>query len=112
MAFKNTINKNKLIKYVFVTDSYAEDNNWKPEDGVEFESDWRPERDSCHQYIAEEAAYYFFNNCHGWEDNWPIEFEIFHDGKSFGRFIIDMEAVPEFSATPVDKVVKKAHLRR
>ena len=46
--------------------------------------------------VAEEAAQDYWDNCDGWESNWPNTFEIFSDGKSVGKFRVQMESTPTF----------------
>ena len=61
----------------------------------EFKSGWRP---SDANYIAEDAAENYWDYFTGWEDDWPQSFEIFHEGKSLGRFTVNQEPRPEFHA--------------
>lgn len=61
------------------------------------------ELDECHEpweveFLAEKAADDYFDNHDGWESDWPMDVEIFSDGKSLGIFSVDMETVPQFSA--------------
>ncbi|KER02416.1 hypothetical protein MEG1DRAFT_02870, partial [Photorhabdus temperata subsp. temperata Meg1] len=41
--------------------------------------------------------YYEYND--GRESNWPIDFEIYINGKSLGIFTVSLESEPVFSAT-------------
>lgn len=61
-------------------------------------SDWKEDDLG---WIAEDAAVDWFNNHDGYESSWPLEFQILRmDGTEIGRFIVDMQPVPAFSATP------------
>lgn len=53
------------------------------------------------EYIAECAAEDYHSNHDGWESEWPIEFEIFLDDKSIGKFLVEREYSPSFSATEI-----------
>lgn len=57
--------------------------------------------DRCDQAV--DAAEDYHGNHDGWEDRWPIEIEIFdsEDGPSAGRFEVERESVPQFSAREV-----------
>ncbi|ERT10476.1 hypothetical protein O185_24645 [Photorhabdus temperata J3] len=81
----------KMNKYEYIIsgDKY-------PNDAYEFESWWHEYYKS---YIAEDAAedYYEYND--GRESNWPIDFEIYINGKSLGIFTVSLESEPVFSAT-------------
>lgn len=50
------------------------------------------------EIIAREAADDYWSNHDGWESTWPLEFEIFIDGKSAGKCLVSMEMEPVFSA--------------
>lgn len=50
-------------------------------------------------YLVEKAADDYFDYHDGWESSWPMDIEIFSDGKSLGVFTVEMETVPQFSAT-------------
>jgi len=55
-------------------------------------------------YVAEDAATYFFENCDGWESEWPIIFSIFTmENKFIGDFEIELESTPVFTATKIRK---------
>lgn len=45
---------------------------------------------------AVEAAKDFFYSQDGWESSWPIEFNIFKDGKEQGSFVISLETDVNF----------------
>lgn len=65
--------------------------------------------DECHEawevaYLAEKAADDYFDNYDGWESSWPMDIEIFSDGKSLGIFSVDMETAPQFNATKKPEV--------
>jgi hypothetical protein len=51
--------------------------------------------------FAEEAAQYVFDNRDGWERSWPIIFTVIDDAGVELDFLVGMEAIPSFSATPV-----------
>lgn len=69
-----------------------------PDDAFEFKTSWPHVHPA---YIAEDAAECYFTDHDGWEDNWPIEFEIFLDGKSAGVFSVALYHVPSFSAEEI-----------
>ncbi|EOC1305530.1 MULTISPECIES: hypothetical protein [Cronobacter] len=48
--------------------------------------------------LAQDAALDFYDNHDGWESSWPMEIELFVDGKSVGTFLVEMESVPRFNA--------------
>lgn len=50
--------------------------------------------------LAQQAARDYFHEHDGWESKWPRNFELRFDGKSLGCFNVELEAVPEFIATP------------
>lgn len=61
-----------------------------------FESKFTP--DSKH-WLAEDAAEDFFHNHDGWECKWPMVFNVYDDDKHLGRYSVDVEHQPHFSAT-------------
>jgi hypothetical protein len=67
----------------------------------QFESTWDHEKNPDYSiWIVEEAAEYYHDNCDGYECGWPLIFELFTmDGKLLGKFEVEREAVPQFSAT-------------
>lgn len=69
----------------------------KPQFDVE--STWTSEDPA---YIAEDAAEDFHSEHDGWECKWPLTFDIFDGPTHLGRFQIEREYNPEFSAEPVD----------
>lgn len=50
-------------------------------------------------WLAEDAAEDFFNEHDGWDSSWPLTFRIFSDGFDLGFWSVDVERVPQFSAT-------------
>jgi hypothetical protein len=48
--------------------------------------------------VAEVAADHYWHNRDGWEATWPLTFELFRDGQSLGRCVVDVEAQPLFGA--------------
>ena len=55
------------------------------------------------EYVAEDFADYYHDNCDGWECSWPITFHIADEnGKLLGVVEVDRETRPSF----VGKVVK------
>lgn len=54
------------------------------------------------EYIAEDAARHYYENNDGWEDNWPVFFELYQDGVSIGVFEVGLEFDPTFSASPYE----------
>ena len=83
------------MKYSFVQEDY------NPGDPIEFYF-CSPEEDD-EEYIADLAAEHFYNNCDGWEYEWPIKFEMFYDGKSIGTFEVEMSMEPTFGSRKVTK---------
>ncbi|EOI6865233.1 hypothetical protein ACMVR0_001279 [Yersinia enterocolitica] len=57
--------------------------------------------DGGHEFLAGIAAEDYWERFDGWESNWPISFEIFIDGVSAGRFCVEMEPQPVFSAKKI-----------
>lgn len=49
-------------------------------------------------YLAEKAAEDYWDNHDEWESHWPLDIEIFSDGKSMGIFNVGMEYEPLFNA--------------
>lgn len=54
---------------------------------------------------AQEAAQLFWDGG-GWECSWPVTFTIYatEDGPALGRFRVEMEAIPSFSAYEIEEV--------
>lgn len=67
-----------------------------PDDVFKFKSEFRPDDP---EWIAEDAAEDFHSNHDGWESSWPVTIEISYEGKILGRFSVDMEARPHFTAS-------------
>lgn len=44
-----------------------------------------------------------WENHDGWEDHWPLNIELFVDGKSVGLFEVVMEMEPTFSASKQER---------
>jgi hypothetical protein len=53
-------------------------------------------------FVAEDCAKHFYEECDGWEAAWPIDIEVFADGESCGRFRVEQEAEPTFSARKIN----------
>lgn len=53
---------------------------------------------------AVDAGEDYYNNHDGWEARWPLTFAIYESesGPEVGRFVVEMEAVPQFTASPVE----------
>lgn len=69
-----------------------------PENGYSFETEWN----SAHgEWIAEDAAQSYHQNNDGWEDSWPLTFAISVEGEYLGRFTVELEFEPTFSARQV-----------
>ena len=83
---------------------YVEDQGQGPEDAVELKSPKMPVIDDL-EHFAEEAAEYCYRIHGGWEWHWPVVFAILKDGTEVGRYSVELEAVPQFYASPV-KLVK------
>jgi len=63
------------------------------EDLITFRSTWSV----CNvDFIAEEAAQDYWDNCDGWEASWPIKFYIFKERELIGSRIIGIEVEPKF----------------
>lgn len=54
------------------------------------------------KWFAVEAAEYCHSNRDGWEWHWPKVFVILEDGKEVGRFLVDRETVPDFTAHEIN----------
>ena len=54
--------------------------------------EWEVER------LARVAADDYWSEHDGWESEWPLDIEIFIDGKSCGVCAVEMESQPTFSA--------------
>lgn len=64
-------------------------------------------KDSDLSLIAERCAEDFHSNHDGWECSWPREFVLWgseEGGEELGRFEIDRETVPVFSAVQIKRV--------
>lgn len=48
--------------------------------------------------VATDLADHFFHNHDGWDHSWPVQFRLYEDDKEVGRFSVEQEAVPSFSA--------------
>ncbi len=76
-------------KYTFIVPAhcnvseYSVESSWDAEDATE---------------IAEDAGKEYYHEHDGWEASWPLDFEIFSEGKSLGVFTVTQEAEPTFSA--------------
>lgn len=56
----------------------------------------------CLESVAEECAEDYESNHDGWEDSWPIELSLFDENDELmGRFRVDREYNPVFSATSI-----------
>ena len=60
--------------------------------------------DADPDYIAQDAADDFFSNHDGWEASWPliITLHTIKGGLEKSRMIVDMEAVPTFTAQRIE----------
>jgi len=76
------------MKYEYMVLDYGAE---YPRDAVKISCGWDNPED-----VAEEAAQDYWDNCDGWEASWPNTFEIFDEGKSVGKFVVEMEATPTF----------------
>lgn len=72
-------------KHHFVTDSCHE-----------------PDEDIWYDSIIENAAREYFENHDGWEAKWPLDIELFYEGKSLGVFTVEQEQEPVFYAYKKD----------
>lgn len=53
--------------------------------------------------VAEDAAEDYHSHHDGWESQWPLVFRIFNkDELPLGKFEVEREAVPSFSASLLD----------
>ncbi|OWO78681.1 hypothetical protein B5C26_23605 [Photorhabdus luminescens] len=52
--------------------------------------------------LAEECAEDYFDNHDGWDDIWPLDIYIWIDNESVGKFTVNIEMEPAFSAKKVD----------
>ena len=67
---------------------------------IPIDTDWL--EDSA-DYIAEEAAEDYYDNRDGWEDKWPKIISIYKDSRLLGRFEVDIEYEPTFSASKIEQ---------
>lgn len=68
-----------------------------PREVDESTDDWEYEQ------MVQDAAEDYWENHDGWEDHWPLNIELFVDGKSVGLFEVVMEMEPTFSASKQDR---------
>jgi len=53
-------------------------------------------------YVAQDCAENYHNQHDGWESSWPVEMTIWReDGTLLGRFSVELEHEPSFSAREV-----------
>lgn len=53
-------------------------------------------------FTAEKAAEEYHSFHGGWESSWPLTFVLIDEAnKELGRFSVDRESVPQFSATEI-----------
>ena len=78
-----------IYKYKYVVNeegSYSFESVIPPQDSIMLES------------VVEDAAEDYFTNNDGWEDEWPLEFMLFYEGKRVFRAVVSMDTEPVFSA--------------
>ena len=63
---------------------------------TEFVSSWDNED---LEYVAEDAAKHYYDDCGGFESTWPIKFMIFENDEKLGVFEVNLEYDPTFEAT-------------
>lgn len=68
-----------------------------PREVDESTHDWEYEQ------MVQDAAEDYWENHDGWEDYWPLNIELFVDGKSVGLFEVVMEMEPTFSASKQER---------
>jgi hypothetical protein len=79
---------------------YFIDDHSGPEDAYSFGTRW-DQRNL--DYVAEDAAEDYHNRHDGWEDSWPLTFVILDEElNELGRFSVEREAVPQFSASRIE----------
>ena len=76
---------------------YIKDDGEGPEDACELPKDKLPFNDDLSDF-AEVAAEYVFDNCDGWERNWPVVITVVNDDGSECDFSVEMEMSPNFTA--------------
>lgn len=71
------------------------------EERTKFETPFTEDSD----YAASDAAEHYWDTG-GWECSWPITFTIYatEDGPAAGRFKVEMEAIPSFTAYQIEEV--------
>lgn len=67
-----------------------------PEGAIEFESSWSVDNA---EYVAGDAAEAYYD-CDPDPDIFPIEIDIFGDGKKIGEFEVHLDFSPDFTAVP------------
>lgn len=82
------------IQYVVIEEGEFPDDAYSldPQNIDESTDEWYLES------LAQDAALDYFENHDGWESSWPMDIELFADGKSVGIFAVEMEQVPIFIA--------------
>ncbi len=81
---------NTTYEYVMEGDSY-------PDDAIAFESLFSSKHP---QYIADEAGVTYYEDDPD-TDAFPLELEIFHQGKSLGQFEVHIDFEPTFNSVRV-----------
>ncbi|WP_445496646.1 hypothetical protein [Photorhabdus sp. SF281] len=75
-------------EYVLSGDKY-------PDDAYEFESEWNEDYPAR---LTEDAAKDYYDNHDGWGSEWPVDLEIYINGKILSVFNVSLEYEPIFYA--------------
>ena len=86
----------KIIKYWIPTLGYTRDSSYSFQTKL-----------TDHDLIAEAAANEYFSNHDGWENKWPLDFNVEIDNKVY-EFEIELETMPSFSARLRNEIPQKA----
>lgn len=86
----------KEYKYCIIYDDEAGVDELEPD--YSFESCW--DADDL-EWLAEDAANDYHSNHDGWEASWPVKFAIFDGDTVLGKFEIELEFQPSFSAEEI-----------
>ncbi len=90
-------------QYKYIVEDFCE----TPDDVKTFSSNWDISVNP--DYVAEDAAQDLFESHDGWEATWPLVFVLFSvTGYKLGRFSVELEHQPAFSAATLDKHIQRA----
>lgn len=85
--------KDEKHQYCIVYDDEVGTEELEPD--YSFNSNW--DADDL-EWLAEDAAKDYHSNHDGWEASWPIKLALFKDDICLGKFEVELEFEPSFSA--------------